>query len=295
MAEYKDLFNGNIRISLKTAISVLSAYPASMSTFIRLLEALKRAERCRSLNAANGVDVPPLMIVSTTDECNLACKGCYACERGTSAGGGLTAERSMEILNEASELGVGIVMLAGGEPLLSHGWLEAMARQTEMLGLVFTNGTLVNETHRDWFAENRHIIPVLSIEGGETMTDSRRGDGVYAKVTAAMSGLCSAGVPFGVSVTVTSENIDAVLTDDFAKEYINKVCRLFVFVEYVPVAAGTDTLLLTKADKARLSGLPRTQIFGMERYLSRSPAMRLNTADVWRPGAALLTSAQAAL
>lgn len=86
MAEYKDLFNGNIRISLKTGISVLSAYPASVSTFIRLSEALKRAEHRRSLNAANGVDVPPMMMVSTTDECNLACIGCYACERGKTAG-----------------------------------------------------------------------------------------------------------------------------------------------------------------------------------------------------------------
>ncbi len=252
MTAYKDLFNSNIRISLKTAINILSAYPASASTFIRLSEAMKRAEHRRSLNAACGLDVPPMMIVSTTDECNLACIGCYACERGKSADG-LPAERVGEIMNEASELGVGIVLLAGGEPLLSRGWLDAMTRQAEMVGLVFTNGTLINETYRNWFAENRHIIPVLSLEGGEALTDSRRGDGVYAKAAAAMSGFRSAGVPFGVSVTVTSENINTVLTNEFVTENVDRGCRLFVFVEYVPVAEGTDTLLLTKVDKMRLS------------------------------------------
>jgi MoaA/NifB/PqqE/SkfB family radical SAM enzyme len=215
---------------------------------------LKKAEHRRRLSADDGVDVPPLMIVSTTDECNLACKGCYACERGKSAHAGSTAERAAEILAEASELGVGVVLLAGGEPLLSRGWLDAMAEHPEMAGLVFTNGTLLDEARRAWFAKNRHIIPVLSIEGGEALTDSRRGDGVYAKVEAAMARLRYAGVPFGVSVTVTGENIGDILTDGFAEEYIGKGCRLFVFVEYVPVTAGTDSLMLTKADKARLTG-----------------------------------------
>jgi MoaA/NifB/PqqE/SkfB family radical SAM enzyme len=253
MPAYKELFDNNIRISLKTAVNVLSAYPASASTFVGLDRALKKAEHRRKLSAADGIDMPPMMIVSTTDECNLACKGCYACERGKTAHAGLTAERAAEILTEASELGVGVVLLAGGEPLLSHGWLDAMAEHPEMAGLVFTNGTLLDDARRVWFAGNRHIIPVLSIEGGEALTDSRRGDGVYAKVEAAMSGLCSAGVPFGVSVTVTSKNIGDILTDDFAVEYIDKGCRLFVFVEYVPVTAGTDSLMLTKVDKARLT------------------------------------------
>jgi MoaA/NifB/PqqE/SkfB family radical SAM enzyme len=253
MTSYKDLFDGNIRLSLKTMVSVLSVYPASASTFTRLSKSLKKAEHRRIIYAADNVDVPPLMIVSTTDECNLTCKGCYACERERSANAGLPDNRAAEILAEASELGISIVLFAGGEPLLSHGWLDAMARQSEMAALVFTNGTLFNETRRDWFTEHRHIIPVLSIEGGKILTDSRRGDGVYEKVAAAMSDLRSAGVPFGVSVTVTRENINDVLADSFIAEFIDRGCRLFVFVEYVPVTAGTDSLMLTKAEKEYLT------------------------------------------
>jgi MoaA/NifB/PqqE/SkfB family radical SAM enzyme len=253
MIAYKDLFDGNLRITLKTATKVLSAYPASASAFMKLSLSMKKAEQQRKKQAALGVDVPPLMIVSTTDECNLACKGCYACELGKSLNTGLPPQRAAEILDEASELGISIVLLAGGEPLLSHGWLDAMTEHPEMAGLVFSNGTLLDDTRCNWFAKNRHLFPVLSIEGDEAQTDSRRGDGVYAKAQTAMSKLHSAGVPFGVSITVTSNNINDVLRDSFIAEYIEKGCRLFIFVEYVPIAPGTDSLILTKTDKTALT------------------------------------------
>lgn len=249
---YKDTFVRHIDLSLKTAARVLAAYPASASSFVRLGKALKSAESRRIKHAQDGIEVPPLMIVSTTEACNLTCAGCYACARNGKSGDELSDERVEEILNEASELGVSIVMLAGGEPLLSHGWLEAMGRHDEMVGIVFTNGTLFDERRREWFAKHRHIIPAFSIEGDEMQTDARRGKGVYAKVSESMRGLRAGKVPFGMSITVTSRNIDSLLRDAFTEEYIQKGCRLFFFVEYVPVEAGSEPMVLSKTEKKRL-------------------------------------------
>lgn len=254
---YKALFAGNIDFSLKTAASFLAAYPASISAFAQLGKGLKKAEERRAKLADDGIEVPPLMIVSTTEACNLACAGCYACAHGRTPEGELPDERIAEIADEASELGVSIMMLAGGEPLLSHGWLEAMGRHAEMLGIVFTNGTVFEE-RRQWFLEHRHMIPVFSIEGNELQTDARRGSGVYAKVSEAMSSLRTDKVPFGLSITVTSQNIDSLLCDEFVKEYVQKGCRLFVFVEYVPVEAGSEPKVLSKADKKRLQDFAAT-------------------------------------
>lgn len=78
---YKNLFNGNIQVSLKTAASVLSSYPASAAALAKIAKGLHTAERRRTKNAENGADIPPLLIVSTTEECNLSCKGCYACRQ----------------------------------------------------------------------------------------------------------------------------------------------------------------------------------------------------------------------
>ena len=250
---YKDIFMKSIELSLQTAASVLAAYPASAASFMRLGKALKTAENRRAKLEKDGIEVPPLMIVSTTDVCNLACTGCYACARNRKTGDELSEERVAEILDEASELGVSIVMLAGGEPLLSHGWLDAMGRHDEMVGIVFTNGTLFDESRREWFAGHRHIIPTFSVEGNERQTDARRGSGVYAKVNEAMRSLRERKVPFGMSITVTSRNIESLLRDEFTEEYIQKGCRLFIFVEYVAVEAGHEPMVLSKADKKRLA------------------------------------------
>jgi MoaA/NifB/PqqE/SkfB family radical SAM enzyme len=253
MSIVSDLFAGDIRVSVKTAAVVLSSYPASAAALAKIAKNLHNAERRRAGLAGKGVDVPPLLIISTTGECNLFCRGCYSCEQGSKTGEDLPAVRVSEVLDEASGLGVSIVMLAGGEPLLSRNWLDAMSKHGELLGLVFTNGTLFDESRLAWFAEHRHIIPILSIEGDAARTDARRGVGIHAKVSQAMEVLRSSGIPFGVAITVTRQNINEVLTDDFSCEYLQKGCRLFVYVEYVPVAPDTEPLVLLQAEKKRLS------------------------------------------
>ena len=253
MSIASDLFAGGIGVSMRTAVSVLASYPASAAALAKIVGSLRNAERRRAEFAGKGVDVPPLMIISTTEECNLSCKGCYSCEQGRMTGEALPTARISEVLDEASELGVSIVMLAGGEPLLSQNWLDAMGKHGELLGLVFTNGTLIDESRLEWFAKYRHIIPVLSIEGDAAQTDARRGAGIHMKVNQAMEILRSSGIPFGAAITVTRQNICDVLTDDFNNEYLKKGCRLFVYVEYVPVEPGTEPLVLPKADKKRLS------------------------------------------
>lgn len=251
-ASYKSMFAGRIDLSLKTAASILKAYPASASAFARLGKGFAKAEDSRVRLAKDGIEVPPLMIVSTTEACNLTCAGCYACAHHRKPSDELPAGRIAEILDEASSLGVSVVMLAGGEPLLSHGWLEALGSHGEMVGIVFTNGTLLDGRRRAWFGEHRHILPVFSLEGGETQTDARRGSGVYAKVRAAMRSLRTDRIPFGVSLTVTRENIDSLLRDAFMGELVREGCRLFICVEYVPIEAGSEPLALSKADKKRL-------------------------------------------
>ncbi len=250
---YQDVFAGHIDVSLKTAASVLASYPASATAFVRLGKSLRKAESSRAKYADDGIEVPPLMIVSTTEACNLSCAGCYACAHDRKPNAALSDERIAEILDEASNMGVSIIMLAGGEPLLSHGWLDAMSSHDEMVGVVFTNGTLFDEQRREWFASHRHMIPVFSIEGNEVQTDARRGSGVHAKVSEAMRLLRAAQVPFGISITVTSQNIDSILLNEFIEECLQKGCRLFVFVEYVPVEAGNEPLVLSKSNKKRLN------------------------------------------
>lgn len=250
---YKSIFNSNIHLSLRAAASIFIKYPSSAIALTRVIKGLKRSEKLRVQNAANGVEVPPIIIVSTTETCNLNCAGCYACAQHRHAAPELSAHSIQKLLHEASGLGVSIVMLAGGEPLLNQIWLDALGEHDEFLGIVFTNGTLMDNGAIKWFDEHRHVIPALSIEGSPEQTDARRGKGVYEKVIRAMQLLNEAKIPFGISVTLTSSNIDTVLHDDYLKEYMQKGCHLFMFVEYVPVEPGSEPLTLSIRHKHALN------------------------------------------
>lgn len=57
-------------------------------------------------------------------------------------------------------------------------------------------------------AEAGNITPAISVEGFETETDTRRGEGVHGRIMKAFDALRRHGVPFGVSATATRHNWD---------------------------------------------------------------------------------------
>ena len=196
--------------------------------------------------------VPPLLIVSTTEQCNLQCEGCYARALHQQPRRELTRPQMDALLDQAAEAGCSALLLAGGEPLLRPDWLAAAAAHPELLTLVFTNGTLLDEAMAEWFAAGRSLLPVISVEGGECATDARRGKGVGKQVQSALRHLRGKNVPFGLSVTVSRENIDAVTEEEFLAPFVQQGCRLAIFVEYVPVDDASKGLALSPKDKKRL-------------------------------------------
>ena len=70
--------------------------------------------------AARGEHIPPFLIASITTRCNLHCKGCYAranhnCTDSAAAEAQLLSPDDWaRIFDEAAELGVAFILLAGG-------------------------------------------------------------------------------------------------------------------------------------------------------------------------------------
>ena len=223
---------------------------------LRFLSELKTSAAKRRANAESGLNVPPFLIASIASRCNLHCAGCYARSGGVCSDHGsaneLSADEWRTLFEEAAELGVSFILLAGGEPLLRRNVLEAAAELPQLAFPVFTNGTLFDESYLSLFDAHRNLIPVLSIEGGETETDARRGTGVAAAVEELMNALNSRGILFASSITVTRNNLDEVTDAAFVGELRKKGCGVFFYVEYVPIESKTDALTLTEADSARL-------------------------------------------
>jgi MoaA/NifB/PqqE/SkfB family radical SAM enzyme len=193
--------------------------------------------------------------VSVTSQCNLACRGCY--QRGTHAGPAqqLDPGRLSSLVREASELGVSIIVLAGGEPLIRRAEIVGLARSyPKILFPVFSNGLLIDDRAAAELAGTKNIIPMISFEGFRNETDARRGAGVYDRLLGVCARLRQNGIFFGCSVTVTRTNAGLVTSDRFVREMLSAGARVFVFVEYVPIEPGTEALVLDDGRRTALYG-----------------------------------------
>ena len=216
----------------------------------------KRAAALRREAEERGEHIPPFLIASVTSLCNLHCAGCYArsldaCVDSTPTEQ-MTGEDWLRVFTEARDMGVGFILLAGGEPMVRRDVLEAAAQVPEILFPVFTNGTLMTDDMLDLLERKRNLAPVVSIEGGEEETDRRRGRGVWAQVAGAMAKMKKKHILFGASVTVTSENLTEVTSESYLREIADMGCKAVVFVEYVPTEDGTDALALDDAGRETL-------------------------------------------
>jgi MoaA/NifB/PqqE/SkfB family radical SAM enzyme len=246
---FRRIFNRQIQITYKALLRLLRQHPASVRPLLRVIRRQNAAARARPRNLTAGIPVPPLIIVSTTEACNLRCAGCYAQALIREPAAQLPEARIRSVVAEAADLGVSAMLLAGGEPLLQTAWLDALASHSQMAGLVFTNGTLLRGSWLDWFDRQRQILPIVSVEGGDQLTDQRRGAGVAGLIRQNLQLLKERGIPYGLSITLNRQNLAEAQSAAFIGEAIGRGCRLFLFVEYVPVEEGTEDLALTQPER----------------------------------------------
>ena len=97
--------------------------------------------------------------------------------------------------------------------------------------------------------KSRNLFPIFSIEGKEKQTDDRRGEGVYEKVFSAMKKLQKEKLLFGSSVTVTTDNLEEVTSDEFLEKLKQRDCKALIFVEFVPMSQELKSL--APGDKER--------------------------------------------
>jgi len=202
-------------------------------------------------------ELPPTFIVlSPTQKCNLNCIGCYAAS-GIDTAATIPYPVVDRIVSEVHDLfGGRFITISGGEPFLykSEGktLLDIYKKYDDMFFMAYTNGTIINEEIAKKLAEAANITPAISVEGFENQTDERRGSGTFKKILRALECLRGAGVPFGISVTATSKNIDLLLTDEFYDFYFEQgACYMWEF-QMMPIGRGKDELGLMVEPERRI-------------------------------------------
>ena len=235
-------------------------HPRYLPGFLRLARTIGQSKRVRARSLAGGVKVPPFLVLSVTSKCNLRCTGCFAGAVGTVASApvkpGLSLRDWYEVVDEAVRLGVMAFMIAGGEPFLLPGIAELFRDHPDRLFLVFTNGTALKASDYQILKNCSNTVIVVSLEGDQTLTDLRRGNGVYEKALGSLDRLREAGVLTGIAVTVGPANIAYWSEPRNIDGLIAHSGPLAMFIEQIPtgqVPTGSceSGALLTEDERTR--------------------------------------------
>lgn len=184
------LSNG-VETIIKSAMKATIKNPRESLFLANFYRATKTAGNIRKSMEEKGEHIPPFLIASITSVCNLHCKGSYA--RANHACGeeelscSMTSDEWGEIFREAEELGISFILLAGGEPLMRKDILKVAADYKNIMFPVFTNGTMFTDEYIELFHKNRNLVPIVSLEGREELTNRRRGEGVYQQLVHAIA------------------------------------------------------------------------------------------------------------
>lgn len=193
-------------------------------------------------------NIPWAILLDPTSACNLHCTGCWAAEYGNRQN--LSLEEIDSIINQGTELGTHIYIYTGGEPLVrKKDLIKLCEMHPDCVFLSFTNGTLIDEAFCQEMIRVKNFVPAISAEGFEKATDSRRGEGTYAKVQNAMQLLKKHGLPFGVSCCYTSQNAESIASEEYF-DYLIDQGALFAWIfSYMPVGVDSPAELMASPEQ----------------------------------------------
>lgn len=236
-SELTEYMSETIRNILENVAKTALKNPREAAFLLQFTKYAKEAQERRAAKEQQGTHVPAFLMASITGSCNMHCKGCFARACGTCQDEPvpeLSADEWEAVFTQAEEIGISFSMLIGGEPLMRRDVIETAAKHKRMIFPIFTNGVLATE-YQGLFVKSRNLVPVFSIEGLQAQTDERRGKGTFERIFTQMKALKKAGVLFGVSVMVTTKNLEEVTSKDFLRGLADAGCCLIFYVEYEPV------------------------------------------------------------
>ena len=202
---------------------------------------------------------PPMYItLSPTQSCNLSCPGCYSCsdERSMTYLPYEMLERILEDLHE--NMSNRFVAISGGEPFIywdkGKSIFDLFARFKDRYFLVYTNGTLLNKKNCEKLAKLGNVTPAISMEGWEQQTDEIRGKGIHKQLLENIGYLKELGVPFGISSTVSTRNVEVFLNTDIYDYFFGELGATYLWMfQLMPIGRAKDSLPLLINSKQRLA------------------------------------------
>lgn len=221
-----------------------------------------------------GCSIPWTILMDPTSGCNLKCIGCWAADYGNKLN--LDYETLDSIVKQGKDLGIYVYLFSGGEPLVAKNRiLKLCEAHPDCLFVSFTNGTLIDEDFAKEMLRVKNFIPTISVEGFESATDFRRGNGTFKKIEEAMDILRDHKLPFGASCCYTSENIDSLSSEAYFDWLVEKGAKYAWFFTFMPIGVNSTPELMARPEQ-------REKMYHAIRDFRKTKP--LFTIDFWNDG-----------
>ncbi len=161
-----------------------------------------------------GENFPAFQFISVTNDCNLACQGCWVTKGEKSSSLDLAVIN--KIITDSKKQGCYFYGILGGEPLMYSELFNIFRTHSDCYFQLFTNGTLLTDKVAAELRELANVTPLISLEGNEQIADIRRGSNrVYNRTMKAIETATSNRLITGVAISVCKSNIEMALSEEF--------------------------------------------------------------------------------
>lgn len=152
--------------------------------------------------------IPDRVQLAITKSCNLRCKHCYVPGTSPCNNNNMTLKNIKKIIDRLSDLGVFVIQISGGEPLLHPDINEIIEYiySKHMAIQLFTNATLLKDTLTK--SSIKKVMEfIISIDGIEWFHDEFRGiQGAFSKTKTSVKNLINLGTNVKISYSLVEEN-----------------------------------------------------------------------------------------
>jgi MoaA/NifB/PqqE/SkfB family radical SAM enzyme len=193
---------------------------------------------------------PPYLYISIINSCNLRCQGCWVDVSAKQHKIDLAAMNRM--INEAKAMGNSFFGLLGGEPFMHSELFDILAAHPDAYFQVFTNGQFIDAEAAKKLRQLGNVTPLISIEGTEIVSDTRRGrKEVYSLSMQGLQHCLDNKVMAGVCTSLCQTNIDDLLTEKWVDRLIEMGVLYTWFHIYRPVGPEPNQELALTPEQQR--------------------------------------------
>ncbi|HOB98715.1 MAG TPA: radical SAM/SPASM domain-containing protein [Verrucomicrobiota bacterium] len=191
---------------------------------------------------------PAFLFLSVTNRCNLKCQGCWV--TATTPPGELEPALLDRIIAQAKREQCRFFGILGGEPLLHPHLLDVLGRHRDCYFQVFTNGTVLDGEAARAMRRLGNVTPLISVEGGEAVSDERRGGTrVYRRSLEGIECCRRERLLIGVATSICKSNFRDLVSEAFVREVIGRGVHYLWYYIYRPMGAQPTADLCLSADE----------------------------------------------